>query len=96
MASPEQVKKLRSAWEQVDPRAKNQLNLDQFRRLLDILEPGRDQAAIFVDVITRSYISLVAIFFFAYLLAHTIAYEPVRGMALTPRSADVWPGHINV
>lgn len=72
LATMDKRRRLQQSWDKIDPKGRGELVLEQFRQLLVIMLPDEDQALLFVDVITRSYISIVAAgFFLAFCMCST-------------------------
>lgn len=65
-ATVEKHRRFEAAWEVIDPNtmespAAGQIEVTQFTRLLKILMPHEDHYELFVDLITRGYIAVVAV-----------------------------------
>ena len=75
LATMDKRRRLQQSWDKIDPKGRGELVLEQFRQLLVIMLPDEDQALLFVDVITRSYISIVAAgFFLAFCMCSTAMF----------------------
>ena len=64
-ATIEKRKRLEAAWNLSANPSRNSLQLEEFRKFLTVLLPDEDQVLLFVDVISRSYIAIVAMAMFS-------------------------------